>query len=142
MARASAWLALVFGLLQISFTLYGSFRGKAAFDAPLYLDVYQVLPGILCVAGGAVVVTRVKPGLRLLSAAWAYFIGTVLVRMAEQIVQHEAAKQNGPISTKVGEPVFEPVFPIQLLQQNTLVLICAVIGLSLALLARRPNHKS
>lgn len=142
MAWASAWLALAFGLLQVSLKVYGITTSVRVIEAPLYLDFYQVLPGLMCIAGGVVVLRRVRPGLRLLSAAWAFSLGLVLVRMTDAIVQYETLKQNNPISTKVGEPVYEPAFPIHLAQQDTLVLVCALTGLFLALLARRPTHKN
>ena len=90
--------------------------------------------------GAVVVLKRVRPGLRLLCTAWSFILGqTVLYAVqAYQTISlgREQAFKNPD----------EAVFPIDetpvvaYIATDLVVILISVVGLLLALNARRPNH--
>lgn len=141
MAKASAWLAIAFGLYVISYQAYliRSFGVSDLFPVPEV--AYGLSPGVLLVVGGCVVLKRLKPGLRLLCTAWSFVVGQSLLLSAQiyqthKLAERMALEENDAVAATLAEPGL-----LTFISGELVTLSICICGLGLALLARRPHHK-
>jgi hypothetical protein len=141
MAGTSAWLAIVFGLFVMGKQIYIN----AIFGVPDLFPVsgiiYSFLPALLALAGGFVVLKRLKPGLRLLCTARSFIVGQTLLQAIQiyqtyRVGERMAVEKNDATAAVLAD---EGVWPY--VSDELVMLSICLCGLALALLARRPHYK-